>query len=50
MKSTLAVLLFLLFACNNKPPLPENAASYAEALQLGKQLNRPILVDFMTDW
>ncbi len=50
MKKILVLFVILLFACSWQKPEPINANSLSEALQLAKELNRPVLIDFMTYW
>ncbi|MHB2148468.1 hypothetical protein ACX8XP_05380 [Calditrichota bacterium LG25] len=50
MKKALWLFLIFFLACATREPEPMNAQTLSEALQLAKQLNRPLLIDFMTDW
>ncbi len=50
MRKFIPLMLLVLFACTTRTPEPKNAQTLDEALQLAQKLNRPVLIDFMTDW
>ncbi len=50
MKKLLPVLILMFLACSTKAPQPQDAQNLQQALQLAQELNRPVLLDFMTDW
>lgn len=50
MKKILVLLVLMFLACSVKQQEPITATTLTEALQLSKEFNRPVLIDFMTDW
>ncbi len=50
MKKTAALLTLLIFAVGPAALAVEDAGSYAEAKAMAAELNRPLLIDFFTEW
>ncbi len=50
MKKTAALLTLLVFAAGPTALAVEVAGSFAEAKSMAAELNRPLLVDFFTEW
>ncbi len=50
MKKTAALLTLLVFATGPAALAVEDAGSFAEAKAMAAELNKPLLVDFFTEW
>lgn len=50
MKKTAALLVLLVFATGPAVLAVEDAGSFAEAKAMAAELNKPLLVDFFTEW
>jgi hypothetical protein len=50
MKKTAALLTLLVFMAGSASLAVEDPGSFAEARSLAAELNRPLLVDFFTEW
>lgn len=50
MKKTAALLTLLVFVAGPAAVAVEDAGSFAEAKAMAAELNKPLLVDFFTEW
>ena len=50
MKKMAALLALLVFGAGSSALAVEDAGSFAEAKSLAAELNRPLLVEFYTEW